>query len=171
MCLLNFRFSSTLICWYFVWVSERIFWPLIQKFRCLVKTLFFDHNIITSVLHVLRGISWALSQCIMLFKVKVYFSVLCFMDLIVVSIICKVVCYYIMQDFLFNFLFIGLKIAPYFDLKRFLLTKCPNLASTPFALFYIVLRKPVCCLNVRFLLRIICRSFVWLSKWIFWPQM
>ena len=58
MCFLNFRFSSRVIPRYFAWVNRWIFWPLIQKFRFLVITLFFDRNSISSVLslHALREI-------------------------------------------------------------------------------------------------------------------
>ena len=102
MCFLNFRFSSRVIPRYFVWVNRWIFWPLIQKFRFLVITLFFDRNSISSVLSALREILLALSQWIMFFKSKLTFLFMSFMDLLTYNnIICKVmyvrVCYYVVQ--------------------------------------------------------------------------
>ena len=85
MCLLNFRFSSRIILRYFVWVNGWIFPLLIQKFRCLMITLFFDRNSISSILSALREILLALSQWIMFCKSKFTFLFMSFMDLFAYS--------------------------------------------------------------------------------------
>ena len=102
MCFLKFRFSPRVTPRYFVWVNGWIYWPLIQKFRFLVITLFSDWNSISLVLSALREILLALSQWIMFFKSKLTFLFMSFMDLLTYNnIICKVmyvrVCYYVVQ--------------------------------------------------------------------------
>ena len=56
-------------------------WTLIWKFWCLVITLFFDRNSVSSVFSPLRDILLALSQWIMFFKSKFTFPFMSFMDL------------------------------------------------------------------------------------------